>query len=162
MSIGCDRNLSLQSLGCELWHLEPMFVSLIPPTWSASRRCKQIPLLHVFSFFSVQRAARLVNTNDMWYLNSHNISPGIKQSESGARCFCHRHVKRRVGNFLPTSTFGVICMYVRVCMCVCIIFSVSLICHCTLNYQVGIFIVGKFSFFSSWFASWVNTCLFYY
>lgn len=57
----CDQNLSLQSLGCELWHLEPMFISLIPPTSSASRRCKQIPLLPDLFSFSLH-----IGLHDWW------------------------------------------------------------------------------------------------
>lgn len=55
---------------------------------------KFLSYLIYFFFFFEHRAARWVNTNYRWYLNSHNISPGIKQSMPSAGGFCQQHVKR--------------------------------------------------------------------
>lgn len=52
------------------------------------------PYILIFFFLFVHRAVRLVNTNYMWYLNSHNISPGINQSMPSAGRSYQQHVKR--------------------------------------------------------------------
>ena len=71
-------NLSLQSCRCKLWHSQPLCLSHWFSKRQAPRRCKQIPcsppLPSAYHFFlPLFRVVWMVNTNCMWYLNSHNI-----------------------------------------------------------------------------------------